>query len=221
MNKKHMFYPPILFFGTLFVASYSFAQTPQDEMSRYALTTDNNIEVYQPLTQSRIRMYGKNGQKIYLQHSFDCAGKKDGIRNYLSSTGGWNAFKSYARWTFNQSKGMPRTAIQKEVEGNEMSTYAMLSYKEFILKANEPVNLYGFVVGAQNRTASKAQVITACEHAIGSFKPLAGHDYEVLGRYENNQCQFQVIDLKKNQQILISDQAYSCPVKSWKFWKKD
>ena len=137
-----MFYPPILFFGTLFVASYSFAQTPQDEMSRYALTTDNNIEVYQPLIQSRIRMYGKNGQKIYLQHSFDCAGKKDGIRNYLSSTGGWNAFKSYARWTFNQSKGMPRTAIQKEVEGNEMSTYAMLSYKEFLCTRQISQNPY-------------------------------------------------------------------------------
>ena len=106
---------------------------------------------------------------------------------------------------------MPRSAIQKEAESNAMRTYQLISYKEFILNADQPVNLYGFVFGATDSSRTKAQVFDQCVDAVASFRPQAGHDYEILGKYQNNQCQFQVFDLKTNDQIPISGQTLYLP----------
>lgn len=113
---------------------------------------------------------------------------------------------------------MPQTRIQKHVEGNELSSYKFVSYREFALQGSVPVNLHGFVIGADNVTRSRARVIEQCENAVAPFKPQAGHDYEVPGSYVNNRRQFNEYDLKSIQQVPVSEQRYSCPEKSWKFW---
>lgn len=197
------------------------AETDKQQPLAYELQVETKPKTYDPATQSRIRVYRKGATKTLIQHSFDCAGRKAGIRDYLSGNGALSALKAYARITFNIEEGMPRSAIQKEAESNAMRTYQLISYKEFILNADQPVNLYGFVFGATDSSRTKAQLIDQCVDAVASFRPQAGHDYEILGKYKNNQCQFQVFDLKTNDQIPVSDKLYTCPEKSWKFWKKD
>ena len=176
---------------------------------------------YNPLTQAQIRLYGKNGQKIYLQHSFVCDAKEKGIRDYVSNTGGWDAFKTYTRLNFNRSEGMPKTAIQQIALTNEFQTYLYISYKEFLVTANEPINLHGFVMTAENSARTQAKVTTQCENAVASFKPQAGHAYEVLGQYQQGQCSFKIYDLQTNQLVPHNDQAYVCPKKkSWSLFGK-
>ncbi len=176
---------------------------------------------YDPLTQARIRIYGQNGKKIYIQDSIDCADNQKGIRSYASNVGGWDAFKSFARWTFNDSIGMPKTAIQKEVLSNRFQTYLLVSFKELAVPANQPVNLHGFAVVATNIERTQADTEQHCENAVASFSPKVGHAYEVLGSYENNQCHFKIYDLASNELVTHSDQAYVCPKKSWTLFGKD
>lgn len=220
LNPSRIFFGlPVFLINTILVSSVHAETTKSSSTIPYEIPVE--VKVYDPSTQSRMRLYGQNGQKIWIQHAFDCDGKKEGIREYLSSNGGLNAFKTYLRLTLNQVKGMPRTAIQKEVEGNTMSTYAMVSYKELILNVNQPINLYGFVLGAEDRARTKAKIFDQCSDAQASFQPQAGRDYEVLGRYENNKCQFQVFDLKSKQEVTVSEKLYSCPIKAGRFWQKN
>ncbi|MRT38953.1 hypothetical protein GJV03_17455 [Acinetobacter sp. RIT698] len=225
---KRLYKHSIVKFQVLFlfgvVSQFSvFAQAETDKQQplAYELQVEIKPKTYDPATQSRIRVYRKGATKTLIQHSFDCAGRKAGIRDYLSGNGALSALKAYARITFNIEEGMPRSVIQKEAESNAMRTYQLISYKEFILNADQPVNLYGFVFGATDSSRTKAQVFDQCVDAVASFRPQAGHDYEILGKYQNNQCQFQVFDLKTNQEVTVSDKLYACPEKSWKFWKRD
>ncbi|MCI3879193.1 MULTISPECIES: hypothetical protein [Acinetobacter] len=174
---------------------------------------------FNPSTQARVRLYGQNGQQIYMQHTFDCKNRKQGIRENLSGYGAWNAFKTYTRINMNYSIGMPRTIIQKDIEQN-FNTYQMVTYKEYVVTANQPINLHGFVVGTEVSTG-KARVIDGCENTEASFKPQAGREYEILGENENQKCQFKVYDLASKQLVSVSEQAYSCPKDKWKFWGKD
>lgn len=196
------------------------ADTQQPSALAYEVQAETKPKTYDPATQARIRVYRKGATKTLILHSFDCAGRKTGIRDYLSGNGALSALKAYARITFNIEEGMPRSAMQKEAESNAMRTYQLISYKEFILNADQPVNLYGFVFGATDSSRTKAQVLDQCVDAVASFRPQAGHDYEILGQYQNNQCRFQVFDLKTNHEVTVSDKLYACPEKSWKFWKK-
>ncbi len=204
----------------LFLGFFPLIVNASDSIQDASLKAEDQ-PAYDPLTQARIRIYGQNGKKIYIQDSFDCAGKKKGIRTYASSVGGWNAFKSYARWSFNHSLGMPKTAIQKQVLTNTFQTYLLVSFKELAVAANQPVNLHGVVLSAKDSARTQADVIQECENAVASFSPKVGHAYEVLGSYENNQCHFKIYDLASNELVTHSDQAYECPKKSWTLFGKD
>lgn len=179
---------------------------------------------YNPSTEARIRLYGQNGKKIYFQHRYECETQSKPMREYLSrEEGTWTALKAMARINLNYSIGMPRTPLQKQVEGS-LNTYQMVSYHEYVVAAKQPVSLYGFIIDStpQQDSTHSAQLIQSCDHAQGFFIPQPGHSYEISGEKRNDQCIFKVYDLDENQFVQMTQHAYQCPSKPrWKFWEKD
>lgn len=205
----------IIILAGLIAPGFSFAAVEKNDPRNYKREV-----TYDPMSQARIRLYGQNGKDIYIRHSFDCKERKQGIRENVSSTGGWAAFKAYTRLTFNASVGMPETAIQTYVR-NHFGTYELVSYEEYVVDANRPINLHGFILGAMDSARTKPMIIEQCSEATGSFKPLAGHSYEILGSDENGQCRFKLYDIEHahaSTAALSVEQPFVCPEKrKWFF----
>lgn len=218
LKKIKLKSPFFQFYGCCLLFSISTVTIAEENVLQIPYDQAQNLK-YNPTSQARIRHYGRTGTKIYIQHSFHCEDRKQGNRSYITNNGGLDAFKSYARIIMNTSIGMPENSLLKTTLTNEFQTYLYISHKELILEANKPINLHGFVIGAEDQQRTQAKVIAQCENAQASFIPQAGHDYEVLGDQQNGQCIFKVYDLDTKQQVTVNSQIYQCTKPTWKFWK--
>lgn len=162
-----------------------------------------NQNVYDSSQDSRIRLFGQNGKPTVMRSDINCETRAKGTKINVGG-GASDAFKSFTGTASNQSIGIPETYASQNLKSmNGILSKAF--FKEFVIKAGEPVNVTGALIGTSVETPSQIMFVKGCSSTV-AFVPQAGRDYEVLGNQTNRQCDILIKEIVvKNGQTSYQD----------------
>lgn len=147
---------------------------------------------YDPATSARIRVYGNNGFGVVFYQGKTCLPDADEGGTRVS--GAWGqAFGALAGVDQNESIGMPASQ-RSSVPRN--GVLAREYFKEYVVRANEPIALKMAFLGTPNVSPSGIPLASVavmrservCVPFGGVFKPEAAQDYDVYPFVAGSLC---------------------------------